>query len=149
MQDGYIYSNLLLKLYLRSLQDNGRLMFNDVIPYSAQMIAAITRHQVGTVEKALKIFQQMGLIEILDSGAIYMLNIQNYIGESTTEADRKKEYRARIDSEKNHQFLLSDKSLDKCPTNVQQKPGQMSNKYLDKRTPEIEIELEKEINIDI
>ena len=26
LQDGYLYSNILLKLYLRSLRDNGRLM---------------------------------------------------------------------------------------------------------------------------
>ena len=64
-------------------------MLNGAIPYSPQMIASITRHQVGTVEKALKIFLDMGLIEILDSGAIYMLDIQNYIGSSSTEADRK------------------------------------------------------------
>lgn len=106
LQDGYLYSNILLKLYLRSLRDNGRLMFNNAIPYNPQMIATITRHQIGTVERALKIFQEMGLIEILDSGAIYMLNIQNYIGKASTEADRKREYRARIEREK---------LLDKCP----------------------------------
>lgn len=106
LQDGYLYSNILLKLYLRSLRDNGKLMFNNTIPYNPQMIATITRHQIGTVERALKIFQEMGLIEILDSGAIYMLNIQNYIGQASTEADRKREYRARIEREK---------LLDKCP----------------------------------
>lgn len=100
LQDGYLYSNILLKLYLRSLRDNGRLMFNNVIPYSAQMIATITRHQVGTVERALKIFQEMGIIEILESGTIYMLGIQNYIGKTSTEADRQRDYQRRIAEEK-------------------------------------------------
>lgn len=100
MQDGYLYSNILLKLYLRSLKDNGKLMFNDRIPYNAQMIATITRHQVGTVEKALRIFQEMGLIEILDNGAIYMLDIQQFIGKSSTEADRIRTYRMEIESQK-------------------------------------------------
>ena len=57
-------------------------MFNDLIPYNAQMLATITRHQVGTVEKAIQIFQQLKLIEILDNGAIYMSNIQNFVGKS-------------------------------------------------------------------
>ena len=100
LQDGYLYSNILLKLYLRSLRDNGKLMFNNTIPYNPQMIATITRHQIGTVERALKIFQEMGLIEILDSGAIYMLNIQNYIGQASTEADRIRKYRNKIAAEK-------------------------------------------------
>lgn len=128
MQDGYLYSNILLKLYLRSLKDNGKLMFNDRIPYNAQMIATITRHQVGTVEKALRVFQEMGLIEILDNGAIYMLDIQQFIGKSSTEADRKREYRKEIDSQK--QYI-----------------GQMSRQMYDKRTPEIEIDIDKDIYV--
>lgn len=122
MQDGYLYSNILLKLYLRSLSNDGKLMFNDRIPYNPQMLATITRHSVGTVEKALQIFQEMGLIEILDNGAIYMLDIQNFIGESSTEADRKRTYRAKLDRDRT-------------------KVGQMSLKCPDKSTPEIELEL--------
>lgn len=100
LPDGFLYSNILLKLYLRSLQDNGRLMMNNTIPYSPQMIATMTRHKVKTVENALKTFQDMGLIEVLDSGAMYMLNIQNYIGKSSTEADRQRDYYNRICQEK-------------------------------------------------
>ena len=96
MQDGYKYSNILLKLYLMSLQSNGKLMLNERIPYNSQMIATITRHSVGDVEKALVLFKDLGLIEVLDSGAIYMLDIQKYIGKSSTEADRQREYQRKI-----------------------------------------------------
>lgn len=137
MPDGYLYSNILLKLYLKSLKDNGKLMFNERIPYNAQMIAAITGHQIGTVEKALKFFLDMGLIEILDSGAIYMLDIQQYIGKSSTESDRKREYRRRIEAEKS----VTGQIEDKCPENVTEMSGQCPL--------EIDIELEKEIKTDI
>lgn len=99
MPDGYLYSNILLKLYLRSLRGEGRLAINN-IPYSPEMIATVTHHPVETVQKALDIFQKLGLIEILDSGVIYMLNIQEFIGQASTEADRKRAYRLRIDQEK-------------------------------------------------
>lgn len=128
MPDGYLYSNILLKLYLKSLKNDGRLMFNDKIPYSPQMIATITRHQVGTVEKALQIFRELNIIDVIDTGAIYMLDIQNFIGKSNTEADRKRDYRRRIDAEKN---ALGQMSL-KCPLEKE--------KELEK-----EIEIEKEI----
>ena len=130
MPDGYIYSDILMKLYLRSLKNKGKLMFNDMIPYTPQVLAQVVRHQVGTVEKALQIFKDLGLIEILDNGAIFMLDIQNYIGKSSTEADRIRDYRNVIKKEE-----LS------C-TNVQ-----LLN---DKTTPEIEIEkeIEKEIKIE-
>ena len=129
MQDGYLYSDILMKLYLRSLKTNGKLMFNDMIPYTPNVLAQVVRHQVGTVEKALKIFRDLGLIEVLDNGAIYLLDIQNFIGKSSTEADRIRSYRQEISTQEK---LV-------C-TNVQQK-------YY-KSTPEIEIEIEKDIDID-
>ena len=107
LQDGYLYSNILLKLYLRSLKDDGKLMFNNRIPYNPQMIATITRHQVGTVEKALSYFKEMGLIEVLDNGAIYMLDIQTYIGKTSTEAERIKRFRSTIKEEKSKQIDTS------------------------------------------
>ena len=36
MKDGYLYSNILLKLYLRSLKNDGKLVVNERIPYNAE-----------------------------------------------------------------------------------------------------------------
>lgn len=132
MPDGYLYSNILLKLYLKSLKYKGRLMYNDRIPYNADVLATLTGHSVGVVEKALDVFENLGLIEVLSNGAIYMMDIQNFIGKSSTEADRKREYRAKIEEEK--QLLLSG-----------QTPGQMSGQNSPEIEREIEIEMEKEI----
>lgn len=99
MPDGFLYSNILLKMYLKSLRHEGRLMVG-TIPYDANMIAKITRHKVKTVKKALELFESVGLIEVLDNGAIYMLDVQNFIGRSTTEADRQRDYQRRIKEER-------------------------------------------------
>lgn len=104
MKDGYLYGNILLKLYLRSLKNNGCLMLNERIPYNAEMLATITGHQVGTVKQALTVFKDLGLIEVLDNGAIYMLDIQNFIGNGSSDGDSKRANRRGI--------------TDKCPTNV-------------------------------
>lgn len=45
MKDGYIYSNILLKLYLRSLRNEGRLMYRNVIPYTPEILAMDTRNR--------------------------------------------------------------------------------------------------------
>ena len=123
MKDGYLYSNILLKLYLRSLKNDGKLVVNDRIPYNAEMLASVTGHQIGTVKQALSIFKELGLIDVLENGAIYMLDIQNFIGRGSSEADRKREYRQRIETDR---------------TNVRQ--------ISDKTPPEIELEIEKEID---
>ena len=77
MQDGVLYSNILLKLYLKSLKHGGRLQLDEDIPYTAQMIATITRQQIGTVERALQIFLKLGLVEVLDSGTFYIDSYNN------------------------------------------------------------------------
>ena len=78
-----LYTSL-LKLYLKSLKNGGKLQLDEHIPYTAQMIATLTRHQIGTVERALEIFRQLGLVEQLDSGAFYMTDIELMIGQSST-----------------------------------------------------------------
>lgn len=128
MDNGYLYSDILMKLYLKSLKNDGRLMFKSNIPYDPKMISTITGHNIDTVEKALRIFKELGLIDVLDNGAIYMLDIQNFIGKTSTEADRKKQYRKRIESEKN--MLVASKG---------QMSGQMSG--------QCPLEIEKEIEI--
>ena len=127
MPDGILYSNILLKLYLKSLKNGGKLQLDENIPYTAQMIATLTRQQVGTVERALGIFQQLGLVEQLHGGLLYMTDIELMIGQSSTEAERKRAAR------------LANKALPPPRTNG----GHLS----DIRPPEIEIK--KEIDIEI
>ena len=111
MQDGLLYSNLLLKMYLMSLKSGGILMLNDHLPHTPQTIATFTRHQVGTVERALKVFLEFGLVEILTDGAYYMTDIQLLIGQSSTEGERKKKERMRLKRQK----LLPSGGVDICP----------------------------------
>ena len=129
MQDGVLYSNILLKLYLKSLKHGGLLQLDEDIPYTAQMIATITRQQIGTVERALQIFLKLGLVEVLDSGTFYMSNIELLIGQSSTEAERKRAAR------------LQNKALSALRTSG----GHLS----DIRPPEIELEKEIEIKREI
>ena len=126
MQDGVLYSNILMKMYLKSLKNNGKLLLNDTIPYNTQMIATITRHQVGTVEKAIEVFNQLGLVDILDGGMIYMSDIELFVGQSSTEGDRKRAERLRLKQSDNLQI------------------GQMSDIHPPEIEKEIEIEIDKE-----
>ena len=130
MQDGILYSNILLKLYLKSLKNGGRLQLDEHIPYTAQIIATLTRHQIGTVERALNIFRQLGLVEELDGGLLYMTDIELMIGQSSTEAERKRaarlENKALLPTRTNGGHLS-----DICPPEIEIKK-------------EIDIESEKE-----
>ena len=63
MQDGLLYSNLLLKMYLMSLKHNGILMLNDHLPHTPQTIATFTRHQIGTVVISLLLMRAVELLQ--------------------------------------------------------------------------------------
>lgn len=158
LPNGLEYSLILLKMYLKSLKRNGRLMATDLIPYSPETLSRVIGHNVDTVRNAIRVFEEFKLIEVLDNGAIYMNEIQSLIGKSSTEADRKREYRKKINEEKK---LLSegkkdnkkeDKSLDKCPKEKKEpsnnatfknEMGQMS----DERSRETETETETELEL--
>lgn len=134
MQDGLLYSNLLLKMYLMSLKSGGILMLNDHLPHTPQTIATFTRHQVGTVERTLKVFLEFGLVEILTDGAYYMADIQLLIGQSSTEGERKKKERMRLKRQK----LLPSGGADICPPYSQGDicPPEIRDKRLDIRDKE-------------
>ena len=154
LKDGILYSNILMKMYLKSLQFNGFLKVNEHLSLTTEMIATLTRHEVGTVERALKIFLELGLAETTDTGTIYMSQIETLVGKSSTEGERKKLSRLRKEREKSTPFQigLSDAvgqsvdicpqnvrtTLDICPPEIRDKSLENRDKNLDKRESERE-----------
>ena len=47
MQDGVLYSNILLKLYLKSLKHGGRLQLDENIPYTCLLYTSISVVKIG------------------------------------------------------------------------------------------------------
>ena len=134
MRDGPLYVILLLKLYLMSLPYNGLLLIGDDLPHTAQSIAILTHYQVGTVERAIKIFLKFGLIEILANHTYYMTDIQLFIGQSSTEAERKRMERLRLQRQLPSPTVradvcppkieIRDKERDRDKVRVREKEGQ-------------------------
>ena len=111
-------------------------MLNDHLPHTPQTIATFTRHQVGTVERALKVFLEFGLVDDFDRRGLLHADIQLLIGQSSTEGERKKKERMRLKRQK----LLPSDGADICPpysrgTFVHQR---LENKRLDIRDKSIE-----------
>ena len=134
MPNGAVYCLILLKLLTASLENNGHLMLNEEIVMTPTMLATITRYDVGTVEKALQIFIQLGLVEQLPDNSYFMMELEGMVGKTSTEADRKRITRANVKA-------LKEQEADKCLPNVQD----MSEKC----PPEIEIEKETDIKTEI
>lgn len=93
--NGKDYIIFYLKLMLKSINDNGKLLFKDTIPYTAEMLASITNTGIDTVRVAIDAFAKLGLITVLDDGALYMQEVQKLVGSETADAERKRIARAK------------------------------------------------------
>lgn len=97
MPNGKDYIIFYLKLLTESISHEGKLRFNDFVPYNEEMLAVITNTNVDIVKMAIKLFQQLNLMQILDDQTIYMIETKKMVGAETEWAKKKREYKARQD----------------------------------------------------
>ncbi|RTK99654.1 MAG: hypothetical protein EKK57_09010 [Proteobacteria bacterium] len=97
--NGKDYIIFYLKLMLKAINDNGKLMFKDTIPYTPEMLASITNTSIDTVRVAIDAFVKLGLITLLDDGALFMQEVQKLVGSETPDAERKRVARAKQNSQ--------------------------------------------------
>lgn len=131
--NGKDYVLFYLKLLLESIDHQGELRFNDMIPYDEKMLSTITDTNVDIVRAAMQVLRNMGLVEVLDDKTIYLKETKNMMGAQTKGAERRE--RQRINAS-NKTRLLAGETTNVTP---------MSQKC----HPEIEIEIEKDIEKDI
>lgn len=109
MPNGKDYILFYLKLLCESLDHEGSLRFNDQIPYNENMLSTITNTNVDIVRSAIKIFSELGMMEILDDGTIYMNEVNKLIGSETYWAEKKRIYRDKIGQIEDNQRTMSNK----------------------------------------
>lgn len=152
-KNGKDYVLFYLKMCLKSLKNNGvliRQIGNMFVPYDVPKLAEITNTGVDTVAIALKVLEQTGLIEVQESGQIYMTQLHSMVGSgSASQAALKK--RAQRERKKIPQGQKGDTKGDKmspetetkCPTEYRDKSIEYrdkssslkdSNSYIDSTT---------------
>ena len=69
ISDGQLSVLFYLKLMLESIDHEGELRFSDKVPYSPEMLAAITDTDIEVVKASLGYLTQLGMIEITQDGS--------------------------------------------------------------------------------
>ena len=95
LPNGMAYSNFYLKLLCKSIKNNGVLRLRNVIPYTVEMLSSMTNTNIDIARGAIEKLIALNMIEVLDDGALYMLDIENMIGSETDSAQRMREARAK------------------------------------------------------
>lgn len=129
MENGKDYVLFYLKLLLESIDHEGDLRFSETVPYNEKMLAVITDTNIDIVRSAVKVFSELGMMEQLEDGTLFMKHVESMLGSETSEAIRLRELRA-----KKKQVLIG-----------QEQSVQRTETY-ENRTPELELELEKELD---
>lgn len=133
---GKEYAYFYLKLCVKSLKTNGVLVQrvgSKLIPFDDKALAEFTFTDIDTVRVAVNLFLEIGLIEKLDNGFLYMKEVENLIGSQSKGAFKKQQQRIK-NSQSNISYTkqlengVGDKSPLLCP-------------------PELEKELELEIDV--
>ena len=113
--NGKEYCLIYLKLCLKSLKTDGVLVRNVgsmLIPYDAETLARVTNSTVDTVKVAMDLFKKIGLIQLLDTGEIYINQLNELVGSETEAAKQKRLQRSKVDN--------VPKLSSECPENVAQ-----------------------------
>lgn len=95
MPNGKDYILFYLKLLCESVDHEGNLRFSDEIPYNEQMLSTITNTNIDIVRTAIKAFTELGMMDILDDGTLYMNGVEKLIGSETYWAERKRIQKAK------------------------------------------------------
>lgn len=100
--------------------NSGVFMMNERIAYTDEMLATIFRRPINTVRLALKVFEQYGMIEIVD-GAITIPNWEKHQNlDKLEQAKEKNRQRVARHREKQKQLALQEKCNDYSNDDVMQ-----------------------------
>lgn len=98
-ENGIKYSNFYLKLCLKSVRTNGkliRLVGETLMPYDVKSLSKLTNVDFDTVNSAMSLFEKLGIISVLENGELYLSQVQEMIGSETEKASLMRRKRAEV-----------------------------------------------------
>ena len=144
-ENGERYCLFYLKLCLKALKSEGKLIRyvgNMLIPYDEAGLAKLTRTDIDTVRCALALFDKIGLVSRLDTGEIFINQLNEMVG---TETDKAKLMRQKRAKEK----LISNNvtpMLPECYTEKELEKEKEQEKELKKENPDYKKVIEQYFN---
>jgi predicted phage replisome organizer len=130
MPNGKDYVIFYLSLMLESIETIGHLRITPLIPYNPETLAAATNTNIDIVRNAIKIFCELGMMQIFDDGTIFLPCVADMTGKEGESAER-----VRIHREK-QKLLQCNTDVTKCNDNKEKQRRVTENKEQSKLTEE-------------
>jgi predicted phage replisome organizer len=144
--NGDKYVLFLIKLMCESISHNGYLRYNESIPYDEKMLSAVTNTDIDVVRVAIKLFQDMEIVEFTENKTIFIPCVQQLTC-STTEGAERKRQQVEKRWKKGGKSSTIVKSIEYRDKSIEYRDTNVSNKGIYKeenKNKEIEIDDEDE-----
>lgn len=143
---GKEYALFYLKLCLKSLKTDGiliRTVGTMLVPYDMKKLSEITKTDFDTVVVAMELLKNIGLVEVLENGEIFLPGLQQMVGSESQWA----KYKRNGAGLENFQKNSNDNKLENFQPVSNELPKNLQTENRDKEI-EKEIEIEKKIIVD-
>ena len=134
--EGYAYYVFLDMIMSESIDHGGELRFSETKPFDAPKLSLMCGMPEKIVRGALNVLCALEIIEIYEDGTIYIPYVAENAGSESESAERVRRHRERKKAQGND-------DVTKCNDDVTQ-----GNDDVTKCNAEIELEIEKELDID-
>lgn len=140
---GKEYALFYLKLCLKSLKTDGiliRVVGTMLVPYDMKKLSEITKTDFDTVVVAMELLKNIGLVEILENGEIFLPGLQQMVGSESQWA----KYKRKGEELENFQTVSNNNKLENFQSTSNEYPKKLQTEIRDReRDKEKEIEIEE------
>lgn len=127
MPNGKDYIIFYLSLMLESIETVGHLRFTSLVPYNDEMLSAITDTNIDIVRSAIKLFCELGMMQIFDDGTIFMTEVPKITGKECESAERVRRYRLK-QQEEDVKMLQCNVDVTKCNAYIEEEKDKKKDK---------------------
>lgn len=95
LPDGDKLTIVYLKMLLKSIRTEGVLKYDQILPSCEAELAMILDEDENIIRLLINALQQMGLVDVIDNGSLYMTAIKDLTGSEGTSAERMRKLREK------------------------------------------------------
>lgn len=123
---GADHINVYMRLLTMAINTDCRLMYTEDTPYTVEMLSMMLGYQKDTMQEIIDNLIQFKLLEVLEDGSYYLVELPEMIGSESTSAERQRKSRQERDKsvtgdngERDSGVTSCDKAVTSCDISVQ------------------------------
>lgn len=115
---GADHINVYMRLLTMAINTDCRLMYTEDTPYTVEMLSMMLGYQRETMQEIVDSLIQFKLLEVLEDGSYYLVELSDMIGSESTSAERQRKSRQERDKGVTCDNGERDSGVTSCDTSV-------------------------------